>query len=164
MRLSATFDGSAMADRTVVLDTSFPKGRALADWLAHVKPDEPYGKITFAQAYDDYVAVDPAVAQTWGRGEQLPPALGPPAPHPRFITTNTPVGRPPGEQCGKGVQLDAHIIAIGETGDVVDATFPNGCKAKPTAGEHAFSFFFFDLSSCIQKDDAPVAPPPPPPR
>jgi len=164
MRLSATFDGSAMADRTVVLDTSFPKGRALADWLAHVKPDEPYGRIAFAQAYDDYVAVDPAAAQVWGRGEQLPPLLGPPSFHPRFITTNTPVGRPPSEQCGKGVQLDAHIISIGAMGDVVDATFPEGCKTKPTPGEHAFSFFFFDLSSCIQKEDAPVAPPPPPPR
>jgi hypothetical protein len=164
MRLSATFDGSAMADRTVVLDTSFPKGRALADWLAYVKPDEPYGRIVFAQAYDDYVAINPAAAQVWGRGDQLPPALGPLSLHPRFITTNTPVGRPLTEQCGKGVQLDAHIISIGATGDVVDSTFPDGCKTKPTAGEHAFSFFFFDLSSCIQKEDAPVEPPPPPPR
>ena len=44
--------------------------------------------------------------------------------------------------------------------EIVDSTYPEGCETFISPGEETFSFFFFDLASCIQQEDAP----PPPPR
>ncbi|GAC1573833.1 MAG: hypothetical protein NVS3B20_05550 [Polyangiales bacterium] len=131
------------------LNTSFTKGKALADWLKFVDPTITYGKLTPDFTFDNFNAADDAKATTW--------ASSGPVAHPRFITVNTPVGKPPETQCGKAVHLDAHI----NLNDVVDATFPNGCVSKINEGEEAFAFFFFDLASCIQKEGEPPKPPPP---
>ncbi|MBK7402705.1 MAG: hypothetical protein IPJ34_42375 [Myxococcales bacterium] len=73
--------------------------------------------------------------------------------NPRFVTINTPVGKPIEEQCGKVVHLDAHINGS----DTIDASFPAGRrKSAIKAGEEAFGWFSFDLASCIQKRRRPA--------
>ncbi|GAC1351341.1 MAG: hypothetical protein NVSMB1_03410 [Polyangiales bacterium] len=135
------------------LDTTFPKGKALADWLNFVTPGATYGKLPTDKMFDNFHSASAADTQTWATsGEPSTPAVS----HPRFITVNTPVGKPPENQCGKAVHLDAHI----NSGDTIDDTFPTGCSSPIKDGEKAFAFFFFDLASCIQKESAPPKPPP----
>ncbi|MGZ6091810.1 MAG: hypothetical protein ACXWUG_07290 [Polyangiales bacterium] len=156
LKSSATIPGGApLGVFTVNLDTSFPKGKALADWMKFVDPSVAYGTVPADTVFANYTAVDPTKVQTWGRSGTFFPPGG--APQPRFMTTNTPVGKPVEAQCGKAVHLDAHVNAT----DKVDATYPAGCVAKIKPAEEAFAFFFFDLSSCIQKEADPPKPPPP---
>jgi len=146
--------GAPSGENPVTLDTTFPKGKALADWLAYVDKTGPYGKVQCDYVFGNYTPVDKTKAQVWATSNG---SFGSPTGiNPRFITVNTPVGKPVEEQCGKAVHLDAHI----NQSDSVDASYPAGCKTAIKQGEEAFAFFFFDLASCIQKEgDPPKAPP-----
>jgi hypothetical protein len=158
MRATATFPGGAPPGNTPVkLDTSFPKGKALADWLDEVNPQGGYGEVPINTVFANVGSTNPQSVQVWGSSAGYDFGAGTPASsEARFLTINTPVGKPADAQCGKAVHLDAHIS---ET-DVVDGTFPAGCTTELSAGEKTFAFFLFDLSSCIQAEDAPpVAPP-----
>jgi hypothetical protein len=151
----------------VTLDTSFPKGKALADWLAFVFASGDAGA-GYGQVSADYVFanIDSLVAsatQTWANSAagQLGTA------GPRVFTVNTPVGKPVDQQCGKGVHLDAHITQPPGFGsastDLVGCNgstcYPATCNDPFKEDEAMFAFFFFDLSSCIQNDSQPPTPP-----
>ncbi len=148
LKSAMTIPGGAFSGASPMdLDMSFPKGKALADWLKVVEPTSELGKLTTDVVFDNVSAASPA-AQVWARS-------GSPA-NPRIVTVNTPVGSAPEQQCGKAVHLDAHINRT----DRVTPFFPDGCTSPLGQGEKAFSFFFFDLASCIQKEsDAPSRPP-----
>ncbi len=147
--------GAPSGTNPVTLATSFPKGKALADWLSYVDPSVPYGKVQCDYVFNNFQPADPAKAQVWGSSLGISGAAGT-GNNPRFVTINTPVGKPVESQCGKAVHLDAHINQT----DQISTTFPAGCTSPIKAGEEAFAFFFFDLASCIQKEGDPPAPPP----
>jgi hypothetical protein len=147
--------GAPGGTNPVDLITSFPKGKALADWMTYVDPTVPYGKVQCDYVFNNFSPADASKSQTWGSSKGVSGGAGTTI-NPRFITINTPVGKPVETQCGKAVHLDAHINQT----DTIDTTFPAGCKSPIKAGEEAFAFFFFDLSSCIQKEGDPPAPPP----
>ena len=68
---------------------------------------------------------------------------------------NTPVGADADKQCGRAIYSSFHVT----TG--AGGVFPSGCDDQPmTAQEKALEFMLFDLSACVQKDDAPPEPPP----
>ncbi|MGZ3455430.1 MAG: carboxypeptidase regulatory-like domain-containing protein, partial [Polyangiales bacterium] len=140
--------GAPIGASPIDLDTSFPKGKALADWLQTVEPTAPYAKLTCDYVFDNVSSVTKTASQTWATS-------GSPT-HPRFFTINTPVGKPLEEQCGKAVHLDAHINHT----DKVEEDFPAGCTAPIKQGEKAFAFFFFDLAACIQNEGEPPKAPP----
>ncbi len=148
LRAAMTIPGGAPAgDKPMSIDLSFSKGKALADWLKYVEPSATYGKLATDHVFAN-ISASSSTAQVWTRSGV--------AAEPRFITINTPVGKPATEQCGKAVHLDAHI----NTSDKVVTTFPADCTTPLKEGEKAFAFFFFDLAACIQKEDD--VPPPPP--
>ncbi len=156
MRAVAPIPGGAPGGTNPVsLDTTFPKGKALADWLSYVDKTVTYGKVTCDYVFNNFSPADPKKAQIWGSSIGVSGGAGT-SNNPRFITINTPVGKPVEDQCGKAVHLDAHINGT----DTIDASFPAGCKTPIKAGEEAFAFFFFDLASCIQKDGDPPKDPP----
>ena len=139
---------------------TFPKGKALADWLFYVSGIDPYksqvttyppvkGEFPVAIPYDNVHGYDKKYGVTWATEADDT--------DPKFITMNMPSAQPPAMQCGKAVHLDAHISA----NDSVDSSFPAGCSPSIKETELATIFFLFDLSSCIQNDTAPVVPPTP---
>ncbi len=135
--------GAPEGGSPIVIDTSFPKGKALADWMDHTNSSPAYGQVTPDTVFDNVWTIDPAKVQVFA-------SSGPPT-HPRYMTINTPVGVPLEQQCGKAVHLDAHINSL----DSIDSTFPAGCTNPISSGEASFAFFFFDLASCIQDDSQP---------
>lgn len=142
--------GDAPSSPPNTIDRTFPKGKALADWLQLVAPTTKYGELPLAQPTYDVGAVG-APTTRW-----VYSALGGTTTH--FLSFNTPVASPPAEQCGKAVFGGMHISAQGGS---VDPHFPNNCGATMTPQEDVLAFLLFDLASCIQKDtDAPMPPQP----
>ena len=134
--------GAPTGASPINVDTSFPKGKALADWMNYTMTSTSYGQVSPDYVFDNFLSMNAAKSQTFASSGG----------HPRFMTINTPVGLAPEEQCGKAVHLDAHI----NNTDVIDSTFPAGCSSPINSGEAAFAYFFFDLANCIQDDDGPV--------
>jgi hypothetical protein len=131
------------------VDTSFPKGQAMADWLQIVGASSTYSEILISEPRDDVDSVNAPPSQGWINS--FDPATA------QHFTFDTPIGVPSANQCGKVVFSDFHVVS-GETTGLV---FPTDCVDGPlSAQEKVLEFMFFDLASCIQ-DDA-LAPKPPP--
>lgn len=137
--------GAPSGGDPMTVNTGFPKGQALSDWLNTV--GVPGGKITPDAMFSNIVSVDATRTQDWADS---------PSPNgPRVFTVNVPVGVPAAQQCGKGVHIDAHV----NNTDKVDQTYPASCNTPLNPAEHLLAFFFFDLASCIQDDTKPPEPP-----
>jgi len=136
------------------IDTTFPKGKAFNDWLLNVGAITTSGQITMSSVANDVQTVNKATSQRW---IYLPPATGTEAV--KYLSFNTPVGKPAESQCGRVVFSDLHVA----NGEMSGKVFPTGCNPslELTPQEKALEFLFFDLSACLQKDDeVPIAPPP----
>jgi len=133
-----------------LIDTSFPKGKAFADWLKFVEPTLTYGQMPINEVRNDVGTVNLMTSTRWVYASTMPEAT-------KYLSFNTPVGLMPDNQCGKMVFGDLHIGA----GSTVNQQYPASCPTTLTPQEKALIFLFFDLSSCIQKDNAPIVPPGP---
>jgi hypothetical protein len=150
------------------VDTTFPKGKAYADWLDATGTTFSYGQFDSAtkpttnqyliDTRSDMGTLDPSKAQRWiynanGRDDANYSAS--------YFTFNTPVGAPVDQQCGLAVYTDVHV-----GNDRSSFSYPKECTipAMPAyqTNNKALEFLFFDLSSCVQDPSKP--PPPPPPR
>ena len=137
--------GSASGSTPAYVDQSFPKGKAMADWLnfQSISPTNvPLTQVTLNAG-----AVNPPTTR-WLY------ANGGTTSH--YLSFNAPVGKQPAQQCGKAVFGGMHI----GTGSV-STTYPAGCTSALTAQEKVLAFLFFDLSSCVQDDSKPPVPPNP---
>jgi hypothetical protein len=153
---TATFDHTTNPPQTqwpVLIDQSFAKGQAFAQWMLNVGGSTTLGTFPIDQARHDVDAVngqptnDP-VSIRWVYG-QNPNVV-------EYYSFNTPVGLTSDKQCGKVVFSDLHVSA----GDTPGGTFPANCNNNPlTPQEKALEFLLFDLSSCIQNDKEPPPPP-----
>jgi hypothetical protein len=145
----ATFNqiGANLPDPYVgEVDTSFPKGNALAEWLMNVGASTTRGQLSIREGRRTVTAVDPMYSTSWIRSP-----LGQ-TPATQYFTFNTPAGQPAEKQCGRVVFTDIHVSA----GDNPGPPFPDGCvSTELTPQEKALEFIFFDLSSCVQPDTLP---------
>jgi hypothetical protein len=146
---------------TGLIDTTFPKGKAFADWLQYVNASTTYGQLEEHEARHDIDTVNNPPAQRWiymtnAAGGNSSNAV-------QHMTFNTPIDALPDDagnstQCGRVVYSDFHVSASALNGNTY---FPDKCNTGDlSAQEKALEFMVFDLSSCIQKDSAPPAPPP----
>lgn len=136
------------------IDTSFPKGKAMSDWLQNLGAANGGVISTLWQPRRDVNDIN-GDTLAWIRTKAPDPV------HIEHFSFNTPVGVDAGAQCGRIVFNDFHTVNVfgGQTG-----IFPSECsnRAAPlTPQERVFEFMLFDLSSCVQKDDLPPVPPPP---
>jgi len=154
--------GAPLGGNPMALDVSFPKGKALSEWMKTVYPASApvgAGNVPFDVVFDNLRSVDATKGQVWASSGKTSTTAAPIAP--RIFTVNLPVGVPADKQCGKGVHIDAHINQTG-TLDAVNTNYPASCTAPLKEGESALAFFFFDLASCIQNEREPPPVPPVP--
>jgi hypothetical protein len=135
------------------IDTSFPKGMALADWLTAVGASPMQGQISLDMAQH---SVDEPLhgAQRWIYTSAPTPSV-------QYLTFNTPVEAAPEDQCGRAVFTDVHVGA-GAGMSHPENPFPTGCLPSTVLSpqEKALEFMLFDLSSCVQPDMVRPVPPP----
>jgi hypothetical protein len=134
---------------TGTVNTSFPKGQALKDWLVAVGASTTPGQLPIKDSKHNLDATNPAEAEQWismpnpNAGNQT--AV-------EYMTFNTPISQPASAQCGRVVYSDLHVSSGDETGQ----SFPSGCVTKDLSPqEKALEFMLFDLSSCVQSDSVP---------
>ena len=133
-------DGPAPSDQTGTIDTSFPKGATLAQWLVNVGATPTYGQIPIKSIRKDMNGVV-APAQSW-ISISTPAAV-------MHYTFNTPIGASSSQQCGRVLYDDFHV----EEGLGGGTTFPAECTAGAmTPQEKLLEFMLFDLGSCVTTD------------
>ncbi|MBK6695278.1 MAG: carboxypeptidase regulatory-like domain-containing protein [Myxococcales bacterium] len=138
---------SAYGTEDDLVDTSFPKGAAMAAWLKENGASKTAGSIAIENPARNVAKVTPEVAQRWiyASDEQV-----------RYFSFNVPVGAPAAQQCGRVAFTDIHSRErLGAF------TLPGGCDPSDmTPQERALEFLLFDLSACVQPDADKPAPPP----
>ena len=135
-----------------VIDTSFPKGKALADWIKFLDPSLVFGEIPVGAIFGNLTGAN---SQIWARGSNQVPA---------FVTINTPVSASPDKQCGRVVDLDTHVTHVAmptrQMPPISAIRSLDQCGTTLSKAEHVLAFMLFDLAACIQEDTRPPAPPP----
>src|ERR1019366_108987 len=102
------------------VNTSFPKGEALKEWLVNVGASTTPGELPIKDSKHNLDATNPAEAEQWitmpnpNAGNQT--AV-------EYRTFNTPIDQPVAAQCGRVVYSDLHV----SSGDVTGEPFPSGC-------------------------------------
>ena len=134
------------------VDDTFPKGKAMAEWLMVTGASTTYGVVPLSCAPLDVGRTKNKLATGW--------IYDGPTQAPSYVSFNTPVtAADPSDQCGRAVFADLHVTEE-ERGDIAGLEFPNGCHTTDqSAQEKALEFMFFDLSSCIQPDQDVPRPP-----
>lgn len=142
-------------DVSATVDTSFPKGAALAEWLVNVQGSTEPGIVDLVDAQNTAAAENPEYAQRWIY-DPLDAATG--APSVKYVTANTPLGAPAAEQCGRTVYSDIHVSSGDDSAPSLP--FPTGCTSSGLSPqEKVLIYMLFDLSACIVPDDQPPVPP-----
>lgn len=143
---------------TAAVNTTFPKGQAMSDWLVNVGASTTAGQLTIQQARDNVSAVNPTMATSWITLQNSNARMTPDTVE--FLSYNAPLNVPDDMVCGRAVFNDLHVSA-GATGDRPGTVFPMSCQPGDLSDqEKALEFMLFDLSSCVRNDNVPPAPPP----
>ena len=132
------------------INTSFPKGAALADWLLNVKASTTRGQISIVDAENTVQSVVSPNAISWiGSPDAKTPGA------PIYFSFPTPIAGP---ACGRMVFSDIHVAS--GSGDTGKQPFPTGCtNPELTPQQAALAFMIFDLSSCVQPETEQIRPP-----
>jgi hypothetical protein len=168
----ANWKGTSVAagSGNYTLDTLFPKGMVMQQWLANVGAASG-STIALSSVADSVSTVNPPTTR-WIYDQAASSDV-------KYLSFLTPIGGIPGsaatdggasdggaagegpKYCGKAVFTDLHT----SSGLLASAaSIPQDCSgAALTAQQDALEFLFFDLSACVAPDTI-VPPPPPPPR
>jgi hypothetical protein len=140
---------------SATVDTSFPKGAALAEWLVNVQGSTSPGTVDLVDAQNTAASENPLYAQRWIY-DPLDGATG--APSVKYVSANTPLDVPPEQHCGRTVYSDIHVSSGDESAP--NRPFPSGCTSSGLSPqEKVLVYMLFDLSACIVPDDRPPQPP-----
>jgi hypothetical protein len=142
-------------DITADIDTTFPKGAALAQWLMNVQGSTVLGKVDLLEAQNTAADATPGVSQRWIY-QPLDPFTN--ALSAKYVSANTPVAAAADAKCGRVVYSDIHVSSGDTSGE--DVPFPTGCTSQGLSPqEKVLIFMLFDLSACLIPDDVPPKPP-----
>lgn len=146
-------------DVTLPIDTSFPKGAALSEWLLAVGGSSTPGMVSLVDAQNTGRVENPELAQRWIYDPMDSATMSPSV---KYVTANTPIGAAPESQCGRIVYSDIHVATDDPNGDQSSTglPFPTGCRTTGlTPQEKVLIFMLFDLSACVISDHEPPVPP-----
>jgi hypothetical protein len=130
-----------------LVDTTFPKGQALAEWLHGIGATSTPGQLTLHETYLRSLTVN-APTQRWLYSSE-PESL-------QSFTFNTPIDAGAEQQCGRFAYSSFHIAGANGSG----IEFPTECDDAPlTPQERVLEFMLFDLASCVQIDTGKPKPP-----
>jgi hypothetical protein len=151
----ATWDSgsdSVGTNISTTVDTSFPKGKAFAEWLLAVGASTTQGTLVLgSDVKSTALTTLPNVAQQW---------ISQSTPYVHYFTFNAPVGAASAAQCGRFVFTGVHVFSAAGNADP-KKSFPTSCLAHDlSAQEKALEFMIFDLSSCLIPDSSVPTPPP----
>ena len=143
-------DGNIASTIQATVNVSFAKGKAMQDWLGNVNALSG-GKLPISGAKKNLISVNSANAQDW---------ITYPSPQAvQYMSFNVPQGVADDQKCGRVVYSDLHVSS--GVGDDPGPAWPGGCTNPDLSPqEKALEFMLFDLSSCIQNDNAPPTAPP----
>ncbi|HEX2869696.1 MAG TPA: carboxypeptidase regulatory-like domain-containing protein [Polyangiaceae bacterium] len=139
---------------TATVNTTFPKGAALAQWLVNVQASTTLGQVSVSFPRNDVQAVTPSVASEW---LTVPDPLAV-----QYLSFNTPIGATEDKVCGREVFSSLHVASVDiETLPALNAKgFPASCEQRDlSAQEKVVAFMLFDLSACVQNEKDPIKPP-----
>jgi hypothetical protein len=141
------------------IDTSFPKGEALSQWLVNVQASMTPGKLPLTEGKHSVLSVDPALSRRWIHSTTIPVDFNNMSPNGvQYLSFNTPVGAAANMECGRTVLTDIHVSAGDMAGPLYP--YPMGCVTTDLSPqEKALEFMLFDLSSCIMPDQERPRPP-----
>jgi hypothetical protein len=151
------------------IDTSFPKGQALAQWLGVVgalESDASPPAIDLTNVATSVSSVNEQSTNRWIYDPGTTPS------DTKYLSFETPIGATPlpsspcnqtpyapAQYCGKAVFAD--LDTSGSPPGAVQS-IPSGCpKQGLTPQQKALEFLFFDMAACVV-DSLPLAPVPPP--
>src|SRR6185436_6897461 len=138
-----------------MIDDSFPRGKAFADWLQFNMITTTYGQIDVTDIRNDVGALNGGMKGNgmYKNSTQWIFASS----QTLYLSFNTPTTKLPKDQCGRAVFSDVHL-----SGSFAGGQFPSFCMPNQhDVDEGALEFLFFDLSSCVQDDKSmPIQPPP----
>ena len=147
----ATFSHAAALPNPVdvTVDTSFPAGTALADWMVNVGGSTTPGTVTLRQNANQTTIA----AATGGNTSQRWLYTDRPSASVQYLSATTPI---PGGACGRVVMSDLHVsTAGGSASDMPAMDFPTGCVTTDLSPqEKVLEFMLFDIGNCV----APLAP------
>ena len=150
----------ALIEQTLPGGGAFPRGVAMAQWLANVNALQPNGELQIDQArHNAVVGSANAASLPWIVADQnAAPAPG----ATQYFSFDTPFGTAAAEQCGRVVYSDLHVGAASNdyggyqtsgTGYGLiqpGAIVPTGCtQGMLSDQEKALEFMLFDLSGCV---------------
>jgi hypothetical protein len=146
-----------MSDPSVAtINTSFPKGAAMAEWLLNVGASTTLGQMSIASPRDHLQASNAAVSTEWMTLDN--DAYTPASNSVQVLSFSSPLGAPEEAQCGRTVYTGLHVSATGA--DNPGAPYPSGCEDRElSAQEKAIVFMLFDLSGCLIPDNEIPRPP-----
>lgn len=138
--------------------TSFPKGKALEQWLTNTQA-LVNGALPIKEArHNADVSSMQDASQPWILASQGSMGAG----ATQYFSFNTPTTEArlaDGKVCGRVVFSDLHVGAA--SNDKPDRAVPMSCSdVDLSPQEKALEFMLFDLSACVIPDDVPPAPPP----
>lgn len=142
---TATFVSEAdLNDIVADIDTSFPKGDDLAEWLVNVGGSTTLGEIAITAAQHTVREVEPTLAQRWIYKEVTDNGM----PSVQYLSFTTPLTAPEDMRCGRVVFSDIHVSSGDDSAP--DQPFPSGCQTTELSPqEKVLAFMLFDIASCV---------------
>ena len=142
--------------RDTLIDQSFPKGIAFAEWLLNVGATTTAGHLTISSQVKPTTIdqINPP-AQRWIYEPADPAQPTGAAKYTHYLSFNAPIGAAAANQCGRFVYTGLHVTdTASDPGDNTSTstptTFPACCATGAlTSQEKAIEFMIFDLSACV---------------
>lgn len=133
-KTTAAWGASVTASAPFSVNVTFPKGKAMADWLGGPEVGAlKNGALPIAAPNADVGAVTMPttrwIAATGGATS--------------LLSFNAPVNMMPSKQCGRFTYAGMNVAS-----GSVDPTFPTGCAGALGPEEKALAFLLFDVPSC----------------